>query len=586
MNCLLFGIGPHAKRIYIKYLLEDNQLEKLFIVDLFSNKEKINDYMKKINLEYELILLPDCIRNSLSLDKNQYNLIKEYVEKNNIKKAIISTEPRSHLMYIKFCLDLNLDIMCDKPITAPLYTNTKEGYNKIIAEYELILNKYKNSKSELFEIQTQRRAHRGYVKIKEIISDVVKKYNVPITNVTISHSDGNWNMPNEVIERENHPYKYGYGKMFHSGYHFLDLLNFFLEVNESNGFKMENKKVNVVKNTPADFYNSFNKEFFEKIGFENNSEFFDNLELIKNFGELDMHSLIEYRDQNGFLVTTANLELTQSGFSKRSWFELPEDTYKGNGRVRHEYFNITVGPLINIKVLSFQSTEISEGNINDFELGGLDHFEVLVFRNDKIIGGKGFERLLFTEDKKVHSYLGHNESARFNLLYDYFHSDKSHSNIESHKNSIELLHEIYGSVLTNNPKFRFAVEIILIYKGKVLLCKRRQDLKVAPGMWNVPAGKVKYAEGLEEAMVRETKEETNLNIENVKYLGFSFINKESHQRIVYTYLTEITDISNMKIEEDEFSEYSWINPSDVKEYKVNQHLQEHILNIEVSNVCN
>lgn len=49
-----------------------------------------------------------------------------------------------------------------------------------------------------------------------------------------------WVMPSEYISRENHPYKYGYGKLFHSGYHFIDLLTWFLEVNNFT----ENKKVN------------------------------------------------------------------------------------------------------------------------------------------------------------------------------------------------------------------------------------------------------------------------------------------------------------------------------------------------------
>lgn len=59
---------------------------------------------------------------------------------------------------------------------------------------------------------------------------------MPINKISISHSDGNWNMPSEVIFRENHPYKYGYGKMMHSGYHFIDLLSWFMEINKNNGF--------------------------------------------------------------------------------------------------------------------------------------------------------------------------------------------------------------------------------------------------------------------------------------------------------------------------------------------------------------
>ena len=49
-----------------------------------------------------------------------------------------------------------------------------------------------------------------------------------------------WVMTSEFLTRENHPYKYGYGKLFHSGYHFIDLLTWFLEINNLT----QNKKIN------------------------------------------------------------------------------------------------------------------------------------------------------------------------------------------------------------------------------------------------------------------------------------------------------------------------------------------------------
>ena len=38
-------------------------------------------------------------------------------------------------------------------------------------------------------------------------------------------------MPHDY-DIENHPYKYGYGKLFHSGYHFIDLLAEFVKLNK------------------------------------------------------------------------------------------------------------------------------------------------------------------------------------------------------------------------------------------------------------------------------------------------------------------------------------------------------------------
>ncbi|HEY8390519.1 MAG TPA: NUDIX domain-containing protein, partial [Clostridia bacterium] len=44
------------------------------------------------------------------------------------------------------------------------------------------------------------------------------------------------------------------------------------------------------------------------------------------------------------------------------------------------------------------------------------------------------------------------------------------------------------------PNYRISVEIILLHEGKVLLTKRAPHCKVAPNVWNVPAGKIKYDE--------------------------------------------------------------------------------------------
>ncbi|MCC9871312.1 hypothetical protein HK153_00020, partial [Streptococcus agalactiae] len=109
---------------------------------------------------------------------------------------------------------------------------------------------------------------------------------------------------------------------------------------------------------------------------------------------LDVSAIVDYKDRNGRILTQAVLDMSQSSYSRRAWFEEPKDTYKGNGRIRHEYVEIDVGPLLNVKIMSFQSKEISEEKEMINSIGSLDHFEIDVFRNDKLIGGKPFERIL------------------------------------------------------------------------------------------------------------------------------------------------------------------------------------------------
>src|SRR5690554_1277172 len=56
-----------------------------------------------------------------------------------------------------------------------------------------------------------------------------------------------------------------------------------------------------------------------------------------------------------------------------------------------------------------------------------------------------------------------------------------------------------------------AVAAVVVKDGKILLVKRRTE--PSKGLWSVPGGKVEQDETLTEAVVREVREETGLEIE-------------------------------------------------------------------------
>ena len=65
-------------------------------------------------------------------------------------------------------------------------------------------------------------------------------------------------------------------------------------------------------------------------------------------------------------------------------------------------------------------------------------------------------------------------------------------------------------VTYKNPKP--TVDIIIRYKGGVVLIQRKNP----PYGWALPGGFVDYGEMLEHAAVREAKEETNLNVKQLR----------------------------------------------------------------------
>ncbi len=134
---VLVGLGPHAKRIYIN-LFKKYKINLELLIDLKSQKEKIKEYLNKNNFtSTELFLIDDSYKDLTSLPNYIVVSLQNKIKSKNIKYAIISTEPKAHFMYAKFFLENDINILLDKPITAPINCNNdinqaskiKEEYN-------------------------------------------------------------------------------------------------------------------------------------------------------------------------------------------------------------------------------------------------------------------------------------------------------------------------------------------------------------------------------------------------------------------------------------------------------------------------
>jgi 8-oxo-dGTP diphosphatase len=69
-------------------------------------------------------------------------------------------------------------------------------------------------------------------------------------------------------------------------------------------------------------------------------------------------------------------------------------------------------------------------------------------------------------------------------------------------------------------------------KGRYLLMQRSSQSKGWPGKWEFPGGKVDRGEELTDALVREWKEETGLNVSPMTCLDV-FDHEREHDRILY-----------------------------------------------------
>lgn len=109
------------------------------------------------------------------------------------------------------------------------------------------------------------------------------------------------------------------------------------------------------------------------------------------------------------------------------------------------------------------------------------------------------------------------------------------------------------------------VAVIRNQDGKYLVLKRSEHEIAFPGMYTFPGGKVEDNDTVEETLVKEAREEANLQLKPGKILlkDKSFVRPDEQTVKVFSYLCEVEDVSGLKISDD-FTDYKWITLGDLK----------------------
>lgn len=122
--------------------------------------------------------------------------------------------------------------------------------------------------------------------------------------------------------------------------------------------------------------------------------------------------------------------------------------------------------------------------------------------------------------------------------------------------------------------FRYVVAAVIANERlEVLLLKRPAD-DFLGGIYELPSGKVKENESLLEALHREVKEETGLNIVSVeRYLGhFDYLSKSKKLTRQFNFHVEVDNSS--KIVLSEHSSYVWVAYGDLNKYCITDEVKK------------
>lgn len=119
-------------------------------------------------------------------------------------------------------------------------------------------------------------------------------------------------------------------------------------------------------------------------------------------------------------------------------------------------------------------------------------------------------------------------------------------------------------------KPRVTSAVLVEKDGKFLLAERNKENY--KGYWIIPGGGVKFGETIQEAAIREIKEETNLDVDLVKQIGFKEIVNvpANYHSIIFFHLAKPKHL-NIESRED-VSKAKFFSIEEIKQIKSQEKL--------------
>ena len=103
----------------------------------------------------------------------------------------------------------------------------------------------------------------------------------------------------------------------------------------------------------------------------------------------------------------------------------------------------------------------------------------------------------------------------------------------------------------------------------------------AAGEWSVPGGRVEVGETLHEAVVRETAEETGLEVVVDRFLGWVERIDDDHHYVILDFAVTVLDPTQAPVAGDDAAEAMWVPFHEVSDLHLVAGLYEFMRDVEV-----
>jgi len=121
--------------------------------------------------------------------------------------------------------------------------------------------------------------------------------------------------------------------------------------------------------------------------------------------------------------------------------------------------------------------------------------------------------------------------------------------------------------ITDHKNLVIVASIAIVDANDQILIAKRPNKKHLSGFWEFPGGKVEKGESPENALVREVKEELNIEINNkcIAPLTFSEFNYEKFHLLLLLYVCRRWEGEPMSMEKNEIK---WVKVNKLRQYKM------------------
>lgn len=122
-------------------------------------------------------------------------------------------------------------------------------------------------------------------------------------------------------------------------------------------------------------------------------------------------------------------------------------------------------------------------------------------------------------------------------------------------------------------QFHITVKGIVIYRGKTLIMKRVRPSSDGLGYWELPGGGLEYGETPHEALIRELKEETGLDIKILKPIYTFTKIRKNYQTVGIGFLC--IPVNDHVVISEEHTEYKFVDEEELRQM-LNKEIYEDI----------